>query len=146
MEIIVQKYGGTSVNDPQCRMKIAENAKSVINEGFHPVIVVSAMGRYPCPYATDTLLSLVGILFCNMLIICSFGLQESIPRFVNQYFQETLRYNVRADLKSGQAGTLASYRARLKADTVDGIMEKMGLLDMRAKNSGKGVLSVRGIR
>lgn len=60
MEIIVQKYGGTSVNDPQCRMKIAENAKSVINEGFHPVIVVSAMGRYPCPYATDTLLSLVG--------------------------------------------------------------------------------------
>lgn len=60
MEIIVQKYGGTSVNDPEKRLRIVENAKSVINEGFHPVIVVSAMGRYPSPYATDTLLSLVG--------------------------------------------------------------------------------------
>ena len=59
MEIIVQKYGGTSVNDPAARARIAENARSVINEGFHPVIVVSAMGRYPSAYATDTLLSLV---------------------------------------------------------------------------------------
>ena len=66
---------------------------------------------------------MVGMLFCNMLIICSFGLQESIPRFIGQYFGETLRYDTRAELKAGQAGPLDSYRARLEAERVDGIME-----------------------
>ncbi len=59
MGIIVQKYGGTSVNTEQRRERIVENAKDAIKKGSSPVIVVSAMGRYPASYATDTLLSLV---------------------------------------------------------------------------------------
>ncbi len=59
MQVIVQKYGGTSVNSEEKRLHIIQNAKEVINEGFCPVIVVSAMGRFPAPYATDSLLSLV---------------------------------------------------------------------------------------
>lgn len=59
MEIIVQKYGGTSVNTEERREHIAKNAKDAIKNGASPVIVVSAMGRYPSPYATDTLLSLI---------------------------------------------------------------------------------------
>ena len=70
-----------------------------------------------------TFMSMIGMLFCNMLIICSFGLQESIPRFIDQYFTETLRYDLRVQLKAGKAGTLEGYRARLEAEQVDGIME-----------------------
>ena len=70
-----------------------------------------------------TFMSMVGMLFCNMLIICSFGLQESLPLFIQQYFEENLRYDLRVDLKAGQAGPLETYQARLAAEKVDGIME-----------------------
>ena len=70
-----------------------------------------------------TLLSMVGMLFCNMLIICSFGLQESIPFFTSQHFFETLRYEIRADLSQEKSGKLESYRKRIDAQAVDGIME-----------------------
>lgn len=69
-----------------------------------------------------TLMSMLGMLFCNMLIICSFGLQESIPWFVNEYFEGTIGYDIRLDLKTGQGGTLESYMARLDAERVDGTM------------------------
>ncbi len=71
-----------------------------------------------------TFLSLVGILCCNMLIICSFGLQESINTFIDNYYTKTLRYDVRAELASGNTASLDHYRAVLNAMTVDGIMEK----------------------
>ncbi len=71
-----------------------------------------------------TFLSLVGILCCNMLIICSFGLQESINTFIDNYYTKTLRYDVRAELASGNAASLDHYRAVLNAMTIDGIMEK----------------------
>ena len=69
-------------------------------------------------------LSLVGILCCNMLIICSFGLQESINTFIDDYYTHTLRYDVRANLISGQASSLDHYRETLNAMKVDGIMEQ----------------------
>ena len=80
-----------------------------------------------------TLMSMVGMLFCNMLIICSFGLQESLPRFIGQYFSETLRYDLRVELKAGRAGTLDGYRARLDAERVDGVMERSAGLRTSAR-------------
>lgn len=71
-----------------------------------------------------TFMTIVGILCCNMLIICSFGLQGSIQYFITQYYHGTLQYDLRVELKSGQAGTLDSYRARLDAETVDGVMDQ----------------------
>ncbi len=59
MNFIVQKYGGTSVNTKEKRQNIINNVKEVLSEGCIPVIVVSAMGRYPESYATDSLLALV---------------------------------------------------------------------------------------
>ncbi len=59
MKTVVQKYGGTSVNTAENRKNIILNAKDVINEGMQPVIVVSAMGRFPEAYATDSLLGLL---------------------------------------------------------------------------------------
>lgn len=59
MKIIIQKFGGTSVSTEDKRNKVVSRVKEAINNGFSPVLVVSAMGRKGEPYATDTLLSLV---------------------------------------------------------------------------------------
>lgn len=59
MNIIVQKYGGTSVNSPELRDIIAENLSIAKERNEHSVIVVSAMGRQGEPYATDSLLKLM---------------------------------------------------------------------------------------
>ncbi|KAB8138790.1 aspartate kinase [Gracilibacillus oryzae] len=60
MKVLVQKFGGTSVRDEKIRQKAIEHVKNALNEGFKVIVVVSAMGRYPEPYATDSLLQLVG--------------------------------------------------------------------------------------
>lgn len=59
MRILIQKFGGTSVATKENRLHVIKKIKSAINNGYTPVIVVSAMGRKGLPYATDTLLSLV---------------------------------------------------------------------------------------
>ncbi|WP_462409285.1 aspartate kinase [Neobacillus sp. Marseille-QA0830] len=60
MKIIVQKFGGTSVRDEKSRKHAQRHIEKAIAEGYKVVVVVSAMGRSGEPYATDTLLSLVG--------------------------------------------------------------------------------------
>ena len=70
-----------------------------------------------------TMMTLVGMLCCNMLIVCSFSLQDSIPFMIRRYYQGTLGYDVRVDLDTTQSGTLESYQKRLDAEQVEGIME-----------------------
>lgn len=59
MKIIVQKFGGTSVATPEGREQAARRVIQAKEEGFAPVVVVSAMGRRGEPYATDTLIDMV---------------------------------------------------------------------------------------
>lgn len=59
MDTVVLKFGGTSVDNIDKRKKIVEIVKECLNNKDFPILVVSAMGRYPSPYATDTLISLV---------------------------------------------------------------------------------------
>lgn len=59
MKISVLKFGGTSVTTLEKRAKIIEIVKEKISLGESPIVVVSAIGRYPDSYATDTLISLV---------------------------------------------------------------------------------------
>jgi aspartate kinase len=54
------KFGGTSVADRSGRDALARRVEGAINAGRAPVVVVSAMGRAGAPYATDTLLGLLG--------------------------------------------------------------------------------------
>ncbi|MEF9951215.1 MAG: aspartate kinase [Clostridium sp.] len=61
MNILVQKFGGTSVATPETRELVAAKIEKASKDGFLPVVVVSAIGRKGDPYATDTLLSLVNI-------------------------------------------------------------------------------------
>jgi len=59
MNIIVQKFGGTSTRSRESRSNMYNNIIREVNNGNKVVAVVSAMGRYDDPYATDTLLSIV---------------------------------------------------------------------------------------
>ncbi len=59
MDIIVVKFGGTSVADERARAAAIGRVKAIRAEGYGVVAVVSAMGRKGAPYATDTLLGLV---------------------------------------------------------------------------------------
>lgn len=56
--IVVHKYGGTTLKDPQLLWACAENIRKECLSGSRPVVVVSAMGRKGDPYATDTFLGL----------------------------------------------------------------------------------------
>ena len=58
-EVIVQKFGGTSVADYERRERASQIVQSVLQEGLYTVVVVSAPGRLGDAYATDTLLQLV---------------------------------------------------------------------------------------
>ncbi|HZK23890.1 MAG TPA: aspartate kinase [Oscillospiraceae bacterium] len=59
MQIVVQKFGGTSVANPALRKEVVKRVRDAQAAGFKPVVVVSAMGRLGEPYATDTLKELM---------------------------------------------------------------------------------------
>src|ERR1044071_5358917 len=59
LRIKVMKFGGTSVATPEARLQSAMRVVSAREQGFSPVVVVSAIGRKGQPYATDTLMSML---------------------------------------------------------------------------------------
>jgi len=59
MAIIVQKFGGTSVNTVEKREKVLDKIIAAKEKGYDVVVVVSAMGRKGEPYATDTFLDML---------------------------------------------------------------------------------------
>ena len=58
MKIIVQKFGGTSLNSDEIRTKAINKVLGALKRGYNPVVVVSAMGRRDDAYSTDALLNL----------------------------------------------------------------------------------------
>ncbi len=56
MNFIVQKFGGSSLSSDDVRAKAAAKIAGAKQEGYAPVVVVSAIGRLGDPYATDTLI------------------------------------------------------------------------------------------
>lgn len=58
MEVVIQKFGGTSVGTEKEREYAITKVTETYDKGDLPVVVVSAMGQKGSPYATDTLLSL----------------------------------------------------------------------------------------
>ncbi|HVA36912.1 MAG TPA: aspartate kinase [Candidatus Dormibacteraeota bacterium] len=109
VRIIVQKFGGTSVAKEDLREVAASRVLEARARGFCPVVVVSAMGRDGDPYATDTLLSLLGPAKAspNRDLIAAVG--EMISAAV---FAELLvRWGAKAQaLSGGQAGILVDDR------------------------------------
>jgi aspartate kinase len=77
MKILIQKFGGTSVSTHERRLLVIDKVLNAIQEGYSPVLVVSAMGRKGDPYATDTLLSMISdrfkeknLLAADLLMSC----------------------------------------------------------------------------
>lgn len=60
------KFGGTSVATAEKRMVAALRVISAREQGFHPVVVVSAIGRRGEPYATDTLVEMLRSIDANV--------------------------------------------------------------------------------
>ncbi|WP_373600580.1 aspartate kinase [Paraclostridium bifermentans] len=58
MTIVVQKFGGTSVESYEKMQQVCKIVKDYKEKGIDLVVVVSAMGRKGAPYATDTLINL----------------------------------------------------------------------------------------
>ena len=87
--------------------------------GFNTKMVVRNLFRNKLRAA----MLLVGILCCNMLIITSLGLEDSVRFFVGAYYDGTIQYDLRANL-TDEAGTAESYYSRLEAGRVEAIMEK----------------------
>lgn len=58
MRILVQKFGGTSVESHEKMKEVVNIIKSYKENGNDLAVVVSAMGRKGAPYATDTLIDL----------------------------------------------------------------------------------------
>ena len=135
MNIIVQKYGGTSVNTKEKRQNIINNVKEVLSEGCIPVIVVSAMGRYPESYATDTLLGLIGEYKADKRstdLLSSLG--ENITTVV-----------VSAELNAAgvKAMPLTGYQAGIVTDENFGEGNILGINpDRLIKNAEEGIVSV----
>ncbi|MFC4598998.1 aspartate kinase [Cohnella hongkongensis] len=59
MELVVQKFGGTSLTDKQSRSRVLRHIIREYEAGSQVVVVVSAMGRSGDAYATDSLLELI---------------------------------------------------------------------------------------
>src|SRR5688572_16257107 len=59
MRIKVMKFGGTSVATHESRITSALKVIQSKEQGFRPLVVVSAIGRRGAPYATDTLITML---------------------------------------------------------------------------------------
>ncbi|QMV40112.1 aspartate kinase [Cohnella cholangitidis] len=130
MDLIVQKFGGTSLSDDQSRRHVLRHIVREHGAGIGLVVVVSAMGRSGEPYATDSLLNLVRhngnalparerdlLLSCGELIsasvLCSILNAEGIPSVA---------------LTGGQAGIVTDDRfgaARIKEIKTDRIQKHL---------------------
>ncbi len=113
-KIVVQKFGGRSVGTAEARRLAAERVEEAIEEGYQPVVVVSAIGRMGEPYATDTLLAHLDAVDAgtepaprerDMLMACG----EIISTVIMAQTLKTLGLRAVA-LTGGQAGILTDYR------------------------------------
>jgi aspartate kinase len=58
-QVAILKFGGTSLATPQAREIARRRVEESRERGFATVVVCSAMGRAPEPYATDTLIGIM---------------------------------------------------------------------------------------
>ncbi len=110
MKILVQKFGGTSVDRAEHRALAARKVIQAKDAGFAPVVVVSAIGRAGAPYATDTLVKVLKdidpqvppeLREMDMMMACG----EIISTVVFAHTLQTFGYKAIA-LSGGQAGII----------------------------------------
>ncbi|SDQ20107.1 aspartate kinase [Virgibacillus salinus] len=110
MTVLVQKFGGTSLQSEESISKVISHIKYAVERQYKLVVVVSALGRQPDTYATDTLLNLVdwSVPFHNereMDLLMSCG--ETIASIVLSNELQKNHINSTA-LTGGQAGIMTT--------------------------------------
>ncbi|EEU30695.1 putative aspartate kinase I [Limosilactobacillus coleohominis 101-4-CHN] len=111
-KIIVQKFGGTSVQNHSARDLALDHVQAAVDQGYQVVMVVSAMGRKGDPYATDSLLNLVSENHQTQLTaqeldqLMATGELISMSVMVNQARQRKMKV---AGLTGAQAGVITNY-------------------------------------
>lgn len=130
MKIIVQKFGGTSVASEEARLAVKNKVQQAINNGFAPVVVVSAMGRKGAPYATDTLIDTlkevnlsVNVREMDLLMCCGEIISSCVMAATFQ------KYGINAmAMTGGQAGIITDSQfgaARIKNIKVSYLMRML---------------------
>jgi aspartate kinase len=108
MKIKVMKFGGTSVASTDARLASAMRVVQAKEQGFKPVVVVSAIGRKGAPYATDTLINVLREVDptiepdpreLDLLIACG----EIMSAVIFTHTLKTLGHSAQA-FRGGQAG------------------------------------------
>ncbi len=139
MNIKVMKFGGTSVATPEARMTSALRVISAKEQGFQPVVVVSAIGRRGAPYATDTLINVLKEIDpsvepdareLDLMIACG----EIMSAVIFAHTLKTLGHSAQA-FRGGQAG--------IRTDGVYGNARIVGIHPVSLFNSiEKGAIPV----
>lgn len=110
MKILVQKFGGTSVDRAEHRDFAVRKVIKACEAGYSPVVVVSAIGRSGAPYATDSLVKVLrdidpqvspSLREMDMMMSCG----EIISTAVFAQTLQTYGYKAIA-LSGGQAGII----------------------------------------
>ncbi len=114
--VAVLKFGGTSVATREQREIAFARILDAREAGFAPVAVISAMGRAPAPYATDSLLGLVGgaigtpnadvLLACGELIAAAIFAQELCAMNINARALTGAQAGIITDERFGDAKVL----------------------------------------
>jgi len=114
--IAVLKFGGTSVATGEQRAFAYSRVRDAREAGFATVAVVSAMGRSPEPYATDTLLGLIGgrtgspnadlLLAAGELIAASVFADELVAAGIDAVALSGVQAGIVTDARHGDATIL----------------------------------------
>ena len=110
MNIVIQKFGGTSVSSEEGRLHCIKHIEREIEKNNKVVVVVSAMGRKGDPYSTDTLLSLLDLKDSKLNdreldLFMATGELISATVFSNLLFKKEIQNTV---MTGGQAGIVTN--------------------------------------
>lgn len=130
--IAVLKFGGTSVATPEQRTVAIARIRDAKENGFGAVAVVSAMGRAPQPYATDSLLSLASgrsdvantdlLLACGELIAAAVFAEELCANGIEARALSGAQAGIVTDGTHGDAKILRVEPARIHELLSEGIV------------------------
>ncbi len=113
MNVVVLKFGGSSLATHELREIAASRVLDAVRRGDSPVVVCSALGRAPDPYATDSLAELLGpvrsgpnrdlLLACGEAIACAVFAELLCALGIPAQAMNGLQAGITTDEKYGDA-------------------------------------------
>jgi len=132
VSVVVQKFGGSSLATPELREIAASRVLEALRRGDRVVVVCSAIGRAPEPYATDSLLRLVGparggpnrdlLLACGEMIACAVFAELLVSLGQPAQAMTGLQAGIRTDDRYGDAEIVEIDPAPVRALLDEGVV------------------------